>query len=470
MEKYYMTVSLSITDRNNIVCSSLLIVLLSISLVSYYLNIALELTDYIWSVIFVIIISIILFLRFFIKKENIVSLYSLFFFTSILFLGGRFLSVFLGYTDSMLFELDFFVYRNLEPKEKSKLFFLILSGFLSLEIGYYFSNLIFKNYNIGSSNISFKANKNILFLILSVMASLLSISTYESVNTVLAGGYLALFSGQSIEYGLNFSAILKTILLASTGVFLSQDNEKSKNIFLFIMGLYFFIDLFTGGRGGFISYLLFITWYKHNLGIQKASFLKFFIIVLVLLVFLSSIFGLFSLRSADPTDSNLYQKIILLIYEQGTTLMIFNESLSINEYPLIPYFQNFIPGFSFLYSIIVGGIYPYENSFGAFMSNTLNSELYNLGYGLGWSFFSDAYVYAFRKPILFSFWAMIFSVFVNYLQLNINRSIYIKVITISLVPAILFLPRAGINTIFPLIPYILIIFFVVKLLSSFNKK
>lgn len=460
----------SVRKNNNLVCASLIIVLLSIFLSLYYIDISLDVSDYSWSVLFMTVIGIIIFLRVFINKGNIVSLYSLFFLTSLLFIGGRFISVFLGYSEKPLFELDFFVYRNLDVIDKSKLSFLVISGFLALEFGYYVSKILIKDNSEPLINIPFSANKYLLFILTLVMFFLLSITSYNNIKLVLDGGYLALFSGQNQEYGLNFSGLLKTILLASTGIFLSQKNEKNKTIFLIILGLYYLSDLFTGGRGGFITYLLFLVWYKNDCGLKRASVLKFFSMVLILLIFLSTVFGLLSLRNSESAQSSIYQKVLSLIYDQGVSMMVFNESLNILDYPIVPYFQNFIPGFSFLYSKIVGSLYPYEYSFSAFISYTLNPYAYSLGYGMGWSFFSDAYLYGLSSPFFFCFWVSIFSIFLNYLQINVTRNIYIKLITTSLVSSILFLPRAGINTVFPLIPYVLVLFFIVKLLSGSNKK
>ena len=466
-----MTSILETRKSNSIISISIITGLLILFLNLYYLDIFFDFTDFIWSVIFITVISIIYILRF-ISKENVVSLYSLFFLTSLLFLGGKFISVFLGYNGESLFELDFFVYTLLDERRSSKLFFTTISAFLSLEFGYYFSRIFFKrnDNNIYSYKLILNMNKYVLFSIIIIISLLLGMSSYSTVLKVLDGGYLALYVSQAEEYGFTYLALLKIILLASTGIFLAQKNKNIQTIFLFMMGLYFLIGLILGSRGGFITYLLFLLWYKHDFGLKKANLVKFLFIVLGLAFFLSSIFGLISLRVTEANQMNAYQRLLKLINDQGTTLMIFNESLYVDNYPIIPYFQNFIPGSSFIYSTFVSDIYPYDNSFGAYISYTLNPEAYNFGYGLGWSFFSDAYLYGFSTIILFCFWVAVFSIFINYLQINITKNIYIKIITISIVSPILFLPRSGLNAVFPLIPYILILFFLMKLLSGSLKR
>lgn len=471
MGNYLMNSIGNIRNYNSIISLAIIFTLLFTFLNLYYLEVVFDFSDFTWSLIFITVISIIYTLRF-INKENIASLYSLFFLTSLLFLGGKFISVFLGYSGEPLFELDFFVYTLLDERKSSKLFFTIMSAFLSLEFGYYFSRIFFKksNSNIYSSKLTLNMNKYLLISIIIIMASLLGFSSYNTVIKVLNGGYLALYSNQIEGYGFNYFSLLKIILLASTGIFLSQTNKKIQIIFLLIMGSYFLLDLISGARGGFIAYLLFLVWYRHDFGLKRANIVKFLFIVLGLAFFLSSIFGLISLRVTETTQMNTYQKILKLVNDQGTTLMIFNESLYVENYPIIPYFQNFIPGSSFIYSKFVGNIFPYDNSFGAYISYVLNPEVYNLGYGLGWSFFSDAYLYGFRNFVLFCFWVAVFSIFINYLQINITKNIYIKIITISIVSPILFLPRSGLNAVFPLIPYILILFFLMKLLSGSLKR
>ena len=119
---------------------------------------------------------------------------------------------------------------------------------------------------------------------------------------------------------------------------------------------------------------------------------------------------------------------------------------------------------------MIGTLYPYDVSFSAFISYELNPQLYSMGYGLGWAFFADAYQYGGGNILFYSLFVILFSVFINYLQFNIFKNIYVKLITISLITSILFLPRSGLNTVFPLIPYVLILFLLIQYISNLLKK
>lgn len=429
------------------------------------LQVVLNLTDYVWSVIFVLFLAIIYIFRY-VSKESIVSLYSLFFLTSILFLGGRFISIFLGFDGKPLFEMDFFVYRLLDNQEISKLFYSIVIGFLSLEIGFYISRIFFNRLNFSETKqILLNHNKLILYFILIFLFSLLGLKFYQSFKMVLSGGYLALFSGQSAEeYSYNFYSLLKVLFLALTGIFLSQKNMNIRKVFLVGMGIYFCFDIVLGGRGGFVCYLIFLMWYLHDCGNKQASVSKILAYLLGILLFLSTLVSFISLR-VEATEQPLIQKVLQLLYDQGITLMVFNESMYIEKYPLVPLFQNFIPGFSFLYNLLIENIPIYERSMSAYISYSLNPTLFYNGNGLGWAFFADAYQYAKGNLVLFGVLIFAFSLLINFLQNNVNKNIIIRVITVSLVLSILFLPRAGLNTVFPLIAYILVSYILIQLTS-----
>lgn len=431
------------------------------------LNVFFNISDYVWSIIFVLIILIMIFLRL-INKENIVSLYSLFFLTALLFLGGRFLSHFLGFDEKKLFEMDFFIYKLLSYKESSIIFYLVILGFLSMELGYYFSR-IFYGVTISLDkvkNLRVRDNKIFLIFLLTVLFSFLSFMMFDAFKKVLSGGYLALFSSQIDDYTLSASSIIKTILISSTGIFLVQEDKRLRTFFLTFMGLYYLCDMILGGRGGFICYLIFLLWYLHGCGQYKANLTKILLYILVILIFLSSFIGLISLRVDYANNVSLIQQVLSLFYDQGITLMVFNESIYIDNYPLVPFFQNFITGFSFIYSTFIDSIPAHERSMSAFISYSLNPVLFQNGNGLGWSLFADAYQYGVGLPALYCLFLFLFSVFINFLQRNVEKNILIKIITISLVVAILFLPRAGLNTIFPMIPYIVFLYFFVRFFSQ----
>lgn len=470
MDSNFMTHSYPARKYNNFISISIIGILLATFLCCFYLNVVFDLTDYEWSSLFIVVILVIYFLRFF-SRENIISFYSLFFLTSLLFIGGRFLSIFLGYKGQPLYELDFFVYDLLDNQRSSKLFFIVISGFLALEFGHYLSKLVFKRNHdsIDDPRLMLDLNKYVMFGLIALIFSILLVSSYQTFLLVVNEGYLALYSSQGEKYGVDYNSILRTVLSGMTGIFLSQKSKSNRTIFLVLLGLNLLLFIIAGARGGFVSFLLFLAWYIHDCGLKKVNLFKFSLYVAGVFVFITFIFGMISLRETDVTQESAYQKIVSILYDQGVTLMVFNESLYVDHYPVLPLVQNFIPGSSFVYSRLVGDVFPYDISFAAYLSHSLNPELYDAGFGVGWAFFGDAYLYGFRTPLLFCFFVAAFSVFLNYLQINITKNIYIKIITISLVPTVMFLPRSSLNTVFPLIPYILIFFFLIKFLAGSHK-
>lgn len=440
---------------------SLLAVLFSI----YYGGVVLNFTDYIWSVFFVLYLVIAYFFRY-ACNISLATIFSLFYMTSILFLGGRFLAIFLGFSGS-LFEVDFFGSRFLGVHEASNLMFYLFSGFISLEIGLYLSLLILKR-NVGQP-IELKLNKFILYLFLVIFAAYAFYSVQQGLLSVMSGGYLALYGEQGGDYGFDITSIIKTLFTASVGAFLVQDDKRVRNILLGILGVYYFGQFIMGLRGGFICYLLLLFWYNADYGLKKVNVVKVLTLMVGIFVFLTAIFNLVSFRGEVGSET-LSDKVLGLLYTQGVTLMVFNDSMNVGNYPIVPYFQNFIPGVSFIFSSLGYGVNTYDVNFGQFLSYTLDPVLFKMGYGLGWSLFSDAHVYSFGNIVWFSVFIVLFSIFINYLQNNVNKNVFFKVIMTSSVIPLCFLPRAGLNSVFPLMFYTAIFLFIIIFLSHILRR
>lgn len=440
---------------------SLLAVLFSI----YYGGVVLSFTDYVWSVFFVLYLVVVYFFRY-ACNISLATIFSLFYMTSILFLGGRFLAIFLGFSGS-LFEVDFFGSRYLGVYEASNLMFYLFSGFISLEIGLYLSLLTLKR-NAGQV-IELQLNKFILYLFLVVFAVYVFYSVQQGLLSVMSGGYLALYGEQGGDYGFDITSIIKTLFTASVGAFLVQDDKRVRNILLGVLGVYYFGQFIMGLRGGFICYLLLLFWYNADYGLKKVNVIKVLTLMVGIFVFLTAIFNLVSFRGEVGSET-LSDKVLGLLYTQGVTLMVFNDSMNVGNYPIVPYFQNFIPGVSFIFSSLGYGVNTYDVNFGQFLSYTLDPVLFKMGYGLGWSLFSDAHVYSFGNIVWFSVFIMLFSIFINYLQNNVNRNVFFKVIMTSSVIPLCFLPRAGLNSVFPLMFYTAIFLFFIIFLSHILRR
>ncbi|MCT9418069.1 O-antigen polysaccharide polymerase Wzy family protein [Acinetobacter baumannii] len=445
---------------NSLITSFIFIFFIFIFVCVDFLDFVITLSDYGWSVLFVTFIFIVYLFRF-INKVNWVSLYSLFYFTSLIFVGGRFFAIFLGLKDISIFEIDFFTRRMLNEQEKTILMCYVFTIFSALEVGLYSSNILIKNtYNEKLFNIEF--NKKLLFFILMLIIGLLALSLPEVIQNVIANGYLALHQGQAEGYSNGLLTKSINLLYATLGIFVVQKSNILKKTHLFIFFIFTCIYLMLGSRGTFVCNTLFFLWLYYDFGRKKVEFGKLFLYLLLIGLFLSTVFAYFSLREVDKSSLSMYDSVLMLLYDQGITLMVFNESLNVNNYPILPMIQNFIPGTVFIASLL-GGVSPENISYPNYLAYNLDPVLFAKGYGLGWSVFSDLYVLSAGFLPLFGIIVFIFSFFINYTEKMLNRNLYWKAIVISTLPALLFLPRAGLYSYFPLYFYVFIILIIVKL-------
>ncbi|WP_336043734.1 O-antigen polysaccharide polymerase Wzy [Acinetobacter junii] len=436
----------------------------------YLTDFVLEFSDFTWSFFIILYLVCVYFFRT-VNKVNILSLFSLFYITFLLFLCGRFFSIFLGY-DKSLFEFDFFTFNQLNSYEITKLMFILLSGMAGMEVGLYLYKVSKKNeieYDTRALNI----NSYFSYLVSFIIIALLYLSIIKALITAMQGDFLSLYAeGQNENYNSGLSSFLTPISLIWLGVVCIMKNKKIQKIYMLLLFFYYFLGLLVGYRGGFICFMLFWVWYINDYGaksIDVKKALKVVMYFLMFIVFMNTIYISMTFRDISAGDSGFLNSILGLIYSQGITLMVFNESLYVNDYPIQQYFQNFLPGISFLYNNFIETIPYYKTSWNAYLSYSLNPKMYEMGYGVGWSLFSDIYLYSFGIIFLFSSLVAIFSYFLNFIQYNINRSIFFKYIAIVISLNIFFLPRGNLSSIFPLIIYALIFLLIILFFSRVER-
>lgn len=211
--------------NNNVFCVILYLCLLVVVLSLHFVDYIFVLTDFSWSFLVVLYLFIVYFLRW-INRVNLIGIYSLFYLTTIMFLCGRFISGFLGYSERPIFELDFFIYHLLNDVEKTNLMYYLFIGLISMELGLYFSRLIFKrNFDL------FKPLNIKLFPIILVLGIIIFFQTQNLITTIMlaaSGGYLELFQeSQNSAYSFNFMSLVTSLMLGSVGIFciLKQKNN-----------------------------------------------------------------------------------------------------------------------------------------------------------------------------------------------------------------------------------------------------
>ena len=422
-------------------------------------------SDFEWSTIFVTLILLIFFLRY-INKIKLLSVYSLFFFTTLIFFGGRFIAVFLGYEKEHIFTLDFFAYRELNDIFKTKLMLFVSNIFITLEAGMYGSKVfVFNKQNISNTirnNNNSKFNVYILYITIFIIISLLTASLPEVVNKVLSNGYLALHGGQSEAYEVGLLSKAVTLLYATLGIFLTQTNKKLKKIDIVILIIFSIIYMVLGSRGTFVCNILFLIWVYYELGNRKLNIIKLISLFIAISLFLSFGFNLLTIREIDSENQSAYSSMLGLLFDQGITLMVFNEIINIENYPILPMIQNFIPGTIFIASNFIQ-VSPQNVSYANYLAYSLSPALFSQGYGLGWSVFGDFYVLAGQSLVGFSIILFLWSYYINKVDKRAKFNHLWRIINISTLPALLFLPRAGRYTYFPLYMYVFILIILVKI-------
>lgn len=390
----------------------------------------------------------------------------LFYSTFGLFILGRFVACALGYNLN-LWEPTFYFDYFITTSRKIDIIRFVLSFIGALNIGYYIS----RRYCLKSTP-QVRINVQLLNNILNKVFWILIVSSIFSniiiFFNVIQNGYLSLYVGnQTSEYtGGNIIGSLSYILFGLAYGYGDKIAQK-KYLILFCINALFAIIM--GSRSAFGGLLLVLLWmYSQN---HKISFIKILFLAISLLIVLLIIFS-FSIRAVNAGNTNVTMEILLaFVYDQGISLMVFDASTLVTEYPTIPYFQAFIPGTSFFYRMLSGAtIYPWDISFPSYMCNFLNPTYFEKGWGLGWTAMSDFYIFSGRHISLFFILSAFFSYIIGRLELDSRKSRFIKSLIYTIIFPLLLYPRSGLNTIIPLSIYYLIITLLLSTISHFFNK
>ncbi|AUZ04143.2 MULTISPECIES: O-antigen polysaccharide polymerase Wzy [Vitreoscilla] len=447
---------------------SILFFLLILFLSIYISKDELYLSNYTWSIFFTSIVVLIYILRF-TNSVPLSNLYSIFFISFLLFIGGRFIATLLN-PQSDTFFLDFFITYRLNDFEITQLMMTIFISMISMELGSYLAYTS-KSNSINPSHITEenKPSKYIIIVCLSVIFLLTLLQIKNNLELVSKLGYIALYASQSEAIQASWSSLLITFTYVFLGITLVHSTRRIKLLYLTLFGLSCLTQAFIGVRGALVIYLLFLIWVMNDYGKKKPNLL--FIIPFMILIagFVTYIIPMFSMRHLSEEESFLIQ-ISDFFYSQGTSLMIFDASTKLESYSAIPVLQSFIPGSSFLIGLISHELPSYYISFGRYLSYQLNPSLYNQGFGTGWSLLSDFHVFSGGVIVIFSLYNFIWGFFINKLEVLSNHNQTYKRILITIAPSVIFIPRAGISSIIPLIIYATIIYTLISTSKRKQKK
>ena len=394
-------------------------------------------------------------------SDSKINPFILFFLTFGLFIGGRFFGKVLGY-NAQIFELDFFITYTASPARKIELMILVI-GFIWASVVGYICSCLYKpkkvldfpttiTTNAAIANI---VDKSFYFLAIVVVYSCL-----KNLSKVLSEGYVALYLKEQTEAYSGGNGMWGVLMLIFFGLAYGYGTRGIQKKYLLLYVIQSIFSIIMGQRGGFGTTLLILLWiysFKHEISLKKMMICCVVGVLLILFAFSFSIRAAAQLGNDSLSD---WEMLLSFISGQGITLMIFDASRLIEEYPILPYFNSLIPGVSSIYATLTGEtLHSYDVTFPAYMGYCFNTSLFYKGFGLGWSVLSDIYLYANRYSLIFIFLSFVFGFIFSRIELYAISSRFYKSLLFTLAFPLMMLPRSGLNTFCTLLVY----FFVVVL-------
>lgn len=381
------------------------------------------------------------------------SLYSLLLISILLFYGGRFLSSYLGSHEN-IFELDFFVFYNSSDISVLKLGTYLLFGMIFLDLG--FKSVYLQGFKFSNIEINHDWYKKFCIMAL-ILSPLFLIELFISAKDAFTGGYLSSKEWQTQSYKFPLSSLAQTIF--GIGLGYSVIKGYLKKFYLPIFLLNAFISALIGARGPFMIAMLFLLWVYGDYGQKKVNVLKLVIIGLTSIISISYFIQIYSYRSNGlEFEVDILKFLSTFFYEQGVSMMVFDVSMKVSDYPTLAYFQSFVPGSSAIASLFVDVEY-YMTGFQHYMAKTLDPYLFSLGYGLDWTLFSDFYVFGGETLLGFCCVAFLFGLLFALLHNSCDKQFWL-VLTCAIFSRLIFLPRSSFSILFPFMVYYFIFLYV----------
>lgn len=308
---------------------------------------------------------------------------------------------------------------------------------------------------------------------LAAMTLIRSLLAYR--NAASAGGYLAMYSGQTQEYS-SGSSFFDMIYVTFFAFALTWGTKWQKIRYVGVFALAALINILIGQRGMFGAFMLFAIWlitsYFH-ISLKKVVPAALVSLVLLYVISMNSIrnAGVNMIENQTPI-----QLASLFLYDQGISLSVFSQSMEVTGYPVIAYFQSFIPGFSFFCSLFSSvPLESYDVSFQNYLAYTLNSYFFTAGNGLGWTFLGDLFLFSGGCMWVFTLIALGFGLLCHGIEFRSRYSPLCAVFVYAVFTRFMMLPRNSIATVIPFLAYVFIIYVLFVLTANYlqnkqNKK
>ncbi|AGH73262.1 O-antigen polysaccharide polymerase Wzy [Edwardsiella piscicida] len=399
----------------------------------------------------------------FICKLYINSTYSLFLVTFSLFICGRFFIVFIE-NGVNIFSLSFFANYTLNDYDSVTLILYVLIFLFSMDLGYKLA--LFGNLTLNPISVDKKWME--YFCIGALLLSPLFL--FEMFFTVLDAahsGYLESKLWQNKAYSFPLSSLAQTIF--SIGFSYSLVVGYRRKLFLTIYILMIIASTVIGARGPLLMGLFLLIWLVGKNGTRNLGVFRFLTISLLAVILLSFFIQIVSYRgSGSFSDFSLGSFLSKFLFSQGVSLMVFDISTKVENYPILSYFQTVFPGASAIASMFIHVEY-YMTGFQHYMAKTLNESLFSRGFGLDWTLMSDFYVFGGRNIFGFTFLSFFFGVIFCALQ-NSSKNLFWLIFLTGIFTRLMFLPRSSLSTILPFCFYFVFFVVIIPKLRLFTNK
>ncbi|MEZ2902689.1 O-antigen polysaccharide polymerase Wzy [Acinetobacter terrestris] len=349
--------------------------------------------------------------------KKIFSLQSFFLLGYGLFILGRFVTqIFSNIPD--IYCMDFIFDYCLSSDQILNLNLVLYLTLLSFSIPFLFNSEKKSKLNL---EIFYSINKiKMLIALQFFLLVYYSYYSYKIIELASSSGYMALFYGQAEAYETPVAMLAFSMIVVIFSILLNNNSNVNKS-FIRIMFYYFLmlmlLGILSGSRTSFLTAFFMLGYYFYK--DVKLSFLKNVLLfgLCVLIIYFINILAAFS--GARPYDNNeIFVQISDTLFGQGITLMVFDASMQVDNYPFLAYLKTIFPGIQIIYGLFdINHRYLFD--FSSYLVYVNNKSMYFDGYGLGWSLLSDFYIFSFGFIPLYLLFIYFFSYFLkNIQQLN----------------------------------------------------
>ena len=332
-------------------------------------------------------------------NANLINMQSIFLLGFFVFFLGRFVGFFFNPNlYDILFCMDFIFDYCSSNSNIAYLIFLLNLILISFSMAFLSGIGTLGNMSyVNIKNIFLSRKKIALIYVLFFLSIIVSIyQRLESISLAISGGYMALYASQAESYETPFVMLFSVLANCSLALLYSIRKNLNRKIFGFVIGLYLLnllSGIMTGSRAAFIGGLILLTWIIfRDKQVKKIFYIAGIGICVLIVGVVNWLAGLSGAR-AFSESSNFLETLSETIYSQGVTLMVFNSSVHTEGFSILGAIKTIIPGIQVVFPLF-GITQRYEFDWSSYMTFVENKNAYQEGFGLGWSIYSDFYIFS----------------------------------------------------------------------------